>query len=102
MLYDKRKLSFSFAGQMRKTMTISAEISCYPLKEDFLGPIQNFIDRLQAYEELFVRPNGMSTHVIGDYDKVMEVLNKEMKTSFENPYSVFALKILNGDMREVE
>jgi len=83
-------------------MTISAEISYYPLKEHFLGPIQNFIDRLQAYEELFVRPNGMSTHVIGDYDRVMDALSKEMKTSFKDPHSVFALKILKGDMREVE
>lgn len=83
-------------------MIISAEISYYPLKDDFLEPIGDFIERMRAYEELTVRVNGMSTHVIGEYDRVMMALKKEIKQSFELPHSVFAIKFLNTDMREVE
>lgn len=83
-------------------MTISAEISYYPLKEEYLKPIQSFIDRISEYKDLNVRPNGMSTHIIGEYDKVMSALTFEIKKSFEVPSSVFVIKLLNGDMREVE
>lgn len=83
-------------------MIISAEISYYPLREGFLEPIGDFIERMRAYKELTVRVNGMSTHVIGEYDAVMTALKNEIEQSFELPHSVFAVKLLNKDMREVE
>ncbi len=83
-------------------MIISAEISYYPLKDKYLVPIQQFIDRIDAYSELFVRPNGMSTHVIGEYDQVFLALTTEIKRAFEVPDSVFVIKLLNTDMRGIE
>lgn len=83
-------------------MKISAEISFYPLNKEYLAPIDAFIKRLQSHENLFVRVNGMSTHVVGSYDEVMDILKKEIKASLEIPDAVFVLKILNMDLREVE
>jgi len=81
-------------------MTISAELSYYPLhSDDFPGPIREFIDRLAAYPDIEVRTNGMSTQVFGEFADVMRILATELERSFVNPYSVFVLKIVNTDLR---
>lgn len=79
-------------------MKISVEISYYPLNEEFIPPIQTFIDRLNAYENLRVKTNGMSTQIFGEYDEVMDVLKAEIKKSFDLPHSVFTMKIINADL----
>ncbi len=79
-------------------MNISVDISYYPLKVEFKEPIKNFIHRIQAYKELSISRNGMSTQVFGEYDDVMSVLTKEIKKSFEVPSSVFILKLVNSDL----
>lgn len=83
-------------------MTISAEVSYYPLKDEYLEPIKDFIHRLKEYQEITVRITGMSTYLIGDYEQVMTALTQEIKKTFALPHSVFVLKLLNTDMREVE
>jgi uncharacterized protein YqgV (UPF0045/DUF77 family) len=80
-------------------MNISIEISYYPLHgEDFVEPIKAFIDRLNMHPEIEAQTNGMSTQVFGEYDIVMKILQTEIKTSFENPYSVFVMKVVNADL----
>ncbi|MCF8338035.1 MAG: hypothetical protein K9I74_08635 [Bacteroidales bacterium] len=83
-------------------MTISAEVSYYPLKDEYFGPIKDFIRRLNEYTEITVRTTGMSTYLIGDYEQVMTALTQEIRKTFALPHSVFVLKLLNTDMREVE
>jgi len=80
-------------------MNTSVDISYYPLKEEFIPHIKNFILRLNGYETLRVETNGMSTQVFGDYDQVMYALTAEIKASFELPHSVFVLKIINADLQ---
>ena len=81
-------------------MTISVEISYYPLHgDDFIEPIKAFIDRLNRHPEITVQTNGMSTQIFGEYDVVMKILNEEIRISFENPYSVFVMKVVNADLR---
>lgn len=82
-------------------MKTSVEISYYPLNENFLNPIGNFIDRLNTYDQLVVRTNGMSTQVFGEYDQVMSAITAEIKKSFELPHSVFTLKVINADLQEI-
>ncbi len=77
-------------------MKASVEISYYPLKEEYIPVISDFLDRLKSYEELVIKVNTMSTQVFGDYFRVMEVLTKEMHTSFRQPGSVFVLKVINA------
>jgi uncharacterized protein YqgV (UPF0045/DUF77 family) len=80
-------------------MKASVEISYYPLKEEFIPPIQSFIDRLRSHSEINVETNGMSTQVFGEYDELMRIITKEMKTAMEVPYSVFVLKVVNSDLQ---
>ena len=81
-------------------MIISVEISYYPLHgDDFIEPIKSFIDRLNMHPNIEAQTNGMSTQVFGEYDDVMKILQDEMRVSFENPYSVFVMKVVNADLR---
>ena len=82
-------------------MKTSIEISYYPLKEEFIPPIKNFIDRLNTYDNIIVKTSGISTHVFGEYFEVMKILTDEIHKSFELPHSVFVLKIINSDLNVV-
>ncbi len=79
-------------------MKTSIEISYYPLKEEYIPPIREFIDRLNKYDDIIVKTSGMSSQVFGDYFNVMKVVTDEIYRSFELPHSVFVLKIVNADM----
>jgi uncharacterized protein YqgV (UPF0045/DUF77 family) len=81
-------------------MKISVEISYYPLRKEFIGPIRSFIDALNTYECLVVQTNGMSTQIFGEYKDVMGTLTNEIEKSFENPHSVFVMKIINADLQK--
>ena len=81
-------------------MTVSVDISYYPLKVEFIPPIKDFIARLNGYKNLIVQTNGMSTQVFGEYFEVMKVLTDEIHKSFELPHSIFVLKIINSDRSE--
>jgi len=80
-------------------MELSVEISKYPLNQDYIPFIKDFIDRLNAHEGLKVITNTMSTQVFGDYDLVMGVLNQEIKKSYETfGKAIFVCKFINGDL----
>ncbi|MFT3904716.1 MAG: YkoF family thiamine/hydroxymethylpyrimidine-binding protein [Steroidobacteraceae bacterium] len=78
-------------------MRISVEISLYPLASDFIPPIQDFIDRLNAYPELEVTTNTMSTQVFGEHRRVFEILAIETGRTFAmTGRKVFVMKVLGG------
>ena len=80
-------------------MKASVEISMYPLDTPYVPPILDFINRLNEYKDLKVNTNSMSTQVFGEYDRIMEALTKEMKTSFEqNPSVVMVIKVINMEL----
>lgn len=79
-------------------MKTSVEISYYPLNVEYIPPIKNFIERLNSHEELYVKTNGMSTQVFGEFKPLMNILTDEIEKSFELPHSVFILKIINADL----
>jgi uncharacterized protein YqgV (UPF0045/DUF77 family) len=80
-------------------MKVSVEISLYPLDQNYIPPIQAFIDRINSYEEIKVIENTMSTQVYGEYKRVMEIINYEMnQTHIQTPKAAFMLKVLNGDL----
>jgi uncharacterized protein YqgV (UPF0045/DUF77 family) len=83
-------------GQI-KSMQTTIEISKYPLNADYEPPILDFIERLNKMGNITVKTNATSTHVVGEYDEVMTILQKEIKTSFEKYGKViFVVKVLNG------
>lgn len=81
-------------------MKTSVEISYYPLKAEYIPLIKNFIERINKYPELVVRTNTMSTQIFGEYDNVMDALKTEIKVSFQNPHSIFVMKIINADLEK--
>jgi len=80
-------------------MRVAVDISLYPLDENFIPPIDDVIERLNAHASIEVATNPMSTQIRGEYDEVMRVLHKEIGTTFESlPKAVFAIKILNNPL----
>ena len=78
-------------------MQVAVDISLYPLDEDFIPPIKNVIERLGQHPGIEIEYNRMSTQLRGEFDVVMPVLTKEIRTTFEDlPKAVFAIKILNN------
>jgi uncharacterized protein YqgV (UPF0045/DUF77 family) len=76
-------------------MDIGVEISLYPLDAQFVPPIRDFIDRLNAHPQLKIHTNSMSTQVFGDYDVVFGALTRELRKSFEGERkAVFVMKVL--------
>lgn len=63
-------------------MKISVELTLTPLQDNYEPAIIDFIKKLRA-SGLTVKENALSTQVFGDYDEVMHLLNKEIKTAFE-------------------
>ena len=80
-------------------MNTSVEISYYPLHNEFIPPIKDFIHRLNQYPDLVVNTSGMSTQVFGKYKYVMDAITREIEKSFELPHSVIILKIVNTDLQ---
>ena len=78
-------------------MNISAELTLLPLKNDFIPEIKKFIKSLRN-SELKIIENPLSTHVYGDYDKIMNLLDIELKKVFsENESIMIFLKLVKGD-----
>lgn len=83
-------------------MKISAELTFSPLQNDFEVHIINFIKKLRA-SGLTVLENPLSTQVYGDYDKVMKVLNTEIKIAFElMDKGLLFMKIVKTDRSDYE
>lgn len=82
-------------------MTISIDISYYPLGTEHIPHILDFIQRLKSHPGLLVRTNGLSTQVFGDFEEAMDAVKREIRQSFELPNSVFIIKIVNTDQSAV-
>ena len=78
-------------------MRLAVEISLYPLDQEYVPYIKDFIDRLNANQNLLVETTHTSTLVSGEYDYLMQVLQLEMKTTYEQVgQAVFVCKFLNA------
>lgn len=75
-------------------MNCSVDISMYPLNKEYEPLIIAFIERLHTYPEMSVTTSSMSTIVTGEYDYVMNILNREMKDVFASNKCIFVLKVL--------
>lgn len=79
-------------------MKLVAEISMYPLKDEYIPPIKTFIERINQYPELKVNTSATSTTVSGDYLPTMQILAEEMQRSHQEVgQAIFVCKFLNGD-----
>ena len=84
---------------MGAALEIGVEISLYPLNADYIPPIQDFIDRLNAVGKCKVITNSMSTQVFGAYDDVFGALQREIRETFQHnekakEKAIFVMKVL--------
>lgn len=78
-------------------MQLTVEISAYPFDEDYLTPIQGFIDWLVQQPGIYRQTHATCTIITGDYAVVMKVLSEGMQHSY-NTWGkiVFVAKFLPG------
>ena len=78
-------------------MHVAVELSLYPLSDQFVPPILDFIERLKARPELTVATNSMSTQVSGEFEAVFGALRTEIATTLSRrERAVFVMKVLGG------
>lgn len=83
-------------------MKISVELTLTPLQNDYEPAIINFIKNLRN-SGLTVLENPLSTQVYGDYDDVMNLLQKEMKIALEAvERGLLYIKIVKSDRSDYE
>lgn len=83
-------------------MNISVELTLTPLQDEYEPAIIDFIKALRT-SGLKVLENPLSTQVYGDYDAVMNVLQKEMKTALEAvERGLLYIKIVKSDRHDYE
>lgn len=81
-------------------MKASVDISLYPLADEYIPAIKEFIERVQQYPEVAVIRNDLSTQLYGDYDQIMNLLKVEVRLSWEKyGKSIFVIKLLRDDLR---
>lgn len=80
-------------------MQISADISMYPLTDDYLPYIKSFIDRLENTQGLSVVGNTISTQIFGEFDLVMDTIKEEIRLSWQEfGRSIFVVKYLGRNL----
>jgi len=76
-------------------MIISAEISYYPLSDDYTTPIDHFIQALSK-SNIKVETGKMSTTLTGDYNEIMELVTESMDALMQKYPSIFNIRISNA------
>ncbi len=76
-------------------MTVTVELSYYPLVEDYSKPVKKFIQKI-ASENITVEAGKMSTYLMGEYEEVMRILSNSMNDLMKEYPSVFHIKISNS------
>ena len=62
-------------------MTLTAELSLYPLDENYIPVIQSLIDSLNERDGLKVVTNAMSTQIQGEHHAVMSAVSDTLLAS---------------------
>lgn len=63
-------------------MKLSAEITLYPLQDDYLPAIKGTIDKLNSYSNITVNTFPTATILVGDYQIVMSAIQEVVAWSY--------------------
>ena len=63
-------------------MKLTAELSVYPLREDFKNVVEAFISELLKQEDIVAVTNSMSTQISGEDTAVFAAIEKALRTSY--------------------
>lgn len=90
-------LDESALGQ--EPLQITVEISLYPLADDYIPAVKDFIARISAYPAVHITRNDLSTQIAGEYDTVMDLLKVEIRHSWATwGKGALMIKFLQGDL----
>ena len=64
-------------------MKLTAELSVYPLREDYKVAVLSFIDELLKEPQVVAVTNSMSTQVSGEDEAVFKAIQAALKASYE-------------------
>ncbi|MDA9711031.1 hypothetical protein N9U42_01540 [Luminiphilus sp.] len=64
-------------------MKMTAELSVYPLRDNFKEAVLGFIDELLATEDIVAMTNSMSTQVSGEDEAVFRAIQAALRASYE-------------------
>ena len=64
-------------------MKMTAELSVYPLRDNFKDAVLGFIDELLATEDIVAVTNSMSTQISGEDDAVFRAIQAALRASYE-------------------
>lgn len=83
-------------------MEISVELTLTPLQDAYEEPVIDFIKKLRA-SGLKVIENPLSTQVYGEYDQVMGILQKEVKTTMqEMEHGLLLMKLVKTNRSDYQ
>lgn len=80
-------------------MQVTAELSLYPLSEEYVQIVWDFIAELKQNPDLEVITNGMSTQIFGDIDLVMPLITEAMKKLYESQQAILVMKLGRGTLK---
>lgn len=80
-------------------MQLTAELSLYPLQEDYIPVIRAFIESAAEHQGLVLVTNAMSTQVCGDWDAVIALVDQCLKASHARyGKQVLVCKFIPGEL----
>lgn len=76
-------------------MQVTIDISMYPNREDFIPPIDGFIEKINKYDGLKIKTFPTSTVVQGEYDHAMKAVQQTIAACCEEyGMAVYVAKII--------
>lgn len=78
-------------------MQLTADLSLYPIQDEYIPVIQSFIDAVRQHDDLIIATNAMSTQIAGDHERVFTVVSQELAASYEKfGAQVLVVKFIPG------
>ena len=78
-------------------MLVTIDVSMYPNREDFIPPIDGFIEKINRYQDLTIKTFPTSTVVQGEYDWAMQAVQETIAACREEfGMAVYVLKVIPG------
>lgn len=84
---------FNIFDDMKATL----EISMYPLSDDYINIVVDFVKQLHLRDDIRIETNGLSTQIFSEYDCIMDLLQNEVKEYLGKYKSVFIFKLACGE-----
>ncbi|MGM0612011.1 MAG: YkoF family thiamine/hydroxymethylpyrimidine-binding protein [Bacteroidota bacterium] len=75
---------------------ITADISFYPLEDNYLDTINQFLESLHKNESFKIETTDVNTIITGEHTAVMQLIEKELKPFLESGDAVFIVKYSNA------